>query len=332
VTDASGRSLTFQYNETIGRLLSITAPPNGASARVWEFSYDTSNRLCSVADPDFITRTVTDSWGRVTQVIDPNGNGSTVSFDSGSGVLVTDPSPFQSQTQSFDYQNLSANYKRTYTDRRGKAWQFKFDIGPENLVQTVDPLAHINDFTYDSNHNRLTARNALNKTWSFTYDARGNVLTSTNPLGAKATATYDTLNNLISITPPADYAGNGNVAKMVTFEYGHVCNSQTVNPTKLTKIFEPPNTPGGNPVETEVFHYQSACGDNANWTGLLREVIDANGVSTSFQYDTYGQLETEIENGLATTPDASWPTVENSTTSNAAGITYKFIAYGRGQL
>jgi RHS repeat-associated protein len=88
----------------------------------------------------------------------------------------------------------------------------------------------------------------------------------------------------------------------------------------LTKVIEPANTPGGNPVETEMFHYHSACGDNANWTGLPREVIDPNGVSTSFQYDNYGQPATEIENALAATPDAAWPTVETSIAFDAAGF------------
>lgn len=116
VTDASGRVLTFGYNGTTGALTSITAPLGTSTTRQWIIGYGADE--LTVTDPlSHVTTISTDTNGRIIGVSDENGPTGTIEYDSGTGVLVTDPEPFDDQTVNIEYETDNDGVRRSIYDR-----------------------------------------------------------------------------------------------------------------------------------------------------------------------------------------------------------------------
>ena len=63
---------------------------------------------------------------------------------------VTDPAPFDHQTQHFEYLSAAPGILETrYTDRRGEVWQVPFDEQSGNLLSRTDPPGHTQQLAYD---------------------------------------------------------------------------------------------------------------------------------------------------------------------------------------
>ncbi len=64
---------------------------------------------------------------------------------------------------------------------------FRFDERRDlREVESPQAAPNVRSYTYDDDHNRLTATDELEHTWTFTYGAVGNVLTATSPLASPA--------------------------------------------------------------------------------------------------------------------------------------------------
>ena len=311
VTDARGRQITFAYDGTTGRLATITAPwgaSNGTSTpatRSWGFSYDGNGWLNRIDDPmdmestgdpnDFMVKCTFDTAGRIRTVTDANSNAYEVLYHSTSGLVdtVKDPSPFQTQTQTFSYDSdtQQPTFDRVYTDRRGAQWTYKFHTSDNVLIELKDPLLHVTFWQYDSYRNKTSFTNGVLKTWTFTWDAKANLLTITNHLGQKWTWTWNSLNQVTSITPPLNNSGGANNDKKVEFFY-----DDTTNATAVTRIHEPTTPAGGSPIVTTLTYFGTGDSTPAGSAkGLLKQVVDPNSVKTQYTYDTYGMPDTMKE-------------------------------------
>jgi len=102
-----------------------------------------------------------------------------------------------------------------------------------NLIDTIDPLGHTTNYTYDGSGNvtsspRISDANTA-VTTSYTYNSFSEVLTMTDPLDNTTTNTYEPKGNLLSVTSPAP---NGSTAASVT-QFGYDTKGE------LTTITDP---------------------------------------------------------------------------------------------
>jgi len=234
-----GRSVAYGY--TAGRLTSVT----DARGKVSSYSYDSRGLLASKVDA--ASHTVFSNTygndGRVTEQIDALGKRSTFAWD-------------------------PATQTSTMTDARSNAWK---QVYANNLlIKEIDPVGNTTEYTYDSNLNRTSAKDARGNTTMFSYDSRGNLLTRTAPapLSYQEAWTYNALNDALTYRD-----GRGN-----TTGYGY---DAAGNLTSITR-------PGG--VVTQI-------GRDPSGRGLITSVTDSRGKTTTFGYDGAGNV-TEITTPL----------------------------------
>jgi RHS repeat-associated protein len=126
-------------------------------------------------------------------------------------------------------------------------------------------------YSYDSTGGIASETDPDGNTTSFTYDADGNVTSETDPLGHTTTTTYNSLDEPLTVTDPAGieteytYDSNGNLtSKTVDGHDGLTTTSTyTVCESSCPSGFDP---------------------------GDLESVTDPDGNTTSYTYDTYGDL------------------------------------------
>src|SRR5581483_3109205 len=157
-------STTYSYVFTYNAAHDITdlATPRG---KHWTFGYFADNSLSWVRDPcnnetDFNYTTTTKT------MTDPNGNVTTITYDS-SGRVTQEKDALNYHTDFSSY--TSNNQPQTITDKRGYNWAL----------------------TYDSSGNVLTAKDPYLNTTTLTYNSHNRPLTVTIPTGEQTVFTYD---------------------------------------------------------------------------------------------------------------------------------------------
>ena len=295
IADAAGRELEFQYDLQTGQLTAFYDPKEqswepsggGLANRSWTLAYDNDDFLYTITDPcptpnPYVVTFTYDEDDFIESIMDKDGNTFTYDYTDDRLTTVTDPTPQQppAATQEMDFECVNSVAVATYTDRRGSDWVYRHNSELE-LLSVTDPLGHGPTFAYDDDHNVTTYEDALSNDWVATYDTRGNLLTLTDPLSHVQEWTYDSLNNLTSYTDALDHEW--------TFEY-----EMAGYPTLLTTVTEPADGQGNPAAETTLSYYDADddAGEypDGSWNGLLKEVLDAEEVTTQFEYDGWGQL------------------------------------------
>lgn len=265
---ASPPTMSFSYVNA-GRYISVLTGRDNLS---WEYSYGTGGRLASVIDrPDDYTG-------------DPN-----------------DVTYSQYTFNVFVYNDPNYVGRRTIRDRRGEDWNYFYD-GDGNLRKTVDPLSHDARYIYDAARNVTEYRNELGKVWTATYGAIGNVLTSSTPIAGQ-TWEYDwepvgdpNSTNFWRLTEARDPNGH-----WVRYEYTDPNDpNDPPDATLLRRIIEMPATNDPNDTEAVTRLRYHVDPNQPSSYGQLYRVIDANGVTTQFDYNKWGYLNLYQESVLAT--------------------------------
>jgi RHS repeat-associated protein len=277
VTHSSGESIAFT-RDGAGRITAITDPMSASIGYTYDgagnlvtvtnrindtigFGYDSSHFLTQITDGEGTTplHAVYDAEGRVIQLLDADGNVSSLS------------------------NNVTANTSSA-TDRLGNTTQFVYGndgylsdtIQPGSLdshytyngrgkpLTETDPLGHTTTYTYDSNDNLLTRIDPLNHTTSYTYDSKGRVLTTTDPRGKVTTNTYDAKGNLASVTDALNH----------TSSYTYDARGNMLTQT------DPDNCTTTNSYNTR---------------GRLIHTVDAEGAVRAYTYDGRGNQLTETQ-------------------------------------
>jgi YD repeat-containing protein len=169
--------------------------------------YDAAGRLTAIIDSDGNRTTLThDLSARQEVVTDRLGNATVVAYDARGNVLQhTDP---LGKTSSFTYD--ATDNQLSETDALGHTTTFSYDAS-SNLLSFTDPLGNTGRYTYNAQTLPLTVTDPLGRQLSLAYDNRGNLVAETDELGNVVRHTYDSRGNLLSTT---DAAGS-----MTTFEY-----------------------------------------------------------------------------------------------------------------
>jgi RHS repeat-associated protein len=194
-------------------------------------------------------------YNKPTQVIDPLGLVTTLSYDQSTGNLLS------SVTDAGVSPHVNATNRFTY-DRFGQ------------VLTSTDPNGVTTASTYDSLENLITQVNDvgaghLNVTTRFSYDAPGNVVARTDPNGNTTTLSYDADRRLVTTTAPAPFNAS---ASLVQTTNTYDADGNVVAITR---------TNGGSPAVTR---------NSYTATGKVQTVADPNGNVTTNAYDADDRL------------------------------------------
>jgi RHS repeat-associated protein len=255
---------TNQY-DGLDRLTLTTLPERGTTAysyatavNPWANNIASITRTAKIGSPlaPLTTSLQYDAiYNKPTQVIDPRGLVSTLSYDPPTGNLfaaVADsgPSPHVNATSFFTYDAYGRAL--TATDPNGVLTAFSYDARENLVLQVADSGAgHLNAATV------------------FAYDAVGNVVSRTDPNGNTTTMSYDADRRLVATAAPAPF-NSGAALTQTANVYdldGHLVSVTRAN--------------GASNVVTRMSYTA---------TGQVQAVIDANGNVTTNSYDVDDRL------------------------------------------
>lgn len=270
--DVTGR---YPYYDYTGGLLTSARDENGATTT---YGYNADNELTSITTPEGRQITLTyDAFRRVTGV-----------------EQVTDTSTGAGYTTAFSYS------PRASTDAAGATIR--------TLVVQPDQQGTSTGTTYVGNHQGqvLTAIDALGNTRASTYTANAQPQDLTDASNNVTTLGYDSLNNLTSVQAPGTGGGTGRSA---TLGYPTPSGSapypgSDYQPTSATDSQGNQTTysydTAGNLTQSTLpssiganlkSHYQGDSGVSCGaQPGQLCSSVDARGLTTSYGYDSAGNL------------------------------------------
>ncbi|MBP2322765.1 RHS repeat-associated protein [Kibdelosporangium banguiense] len=273
--DPAAYTTTYQ-NDELGRQVRTTKPSVTA---------ETFGRTPTTTRP---TITVGyNAFGEAVANRDESGNVRSASYDR-LGQLVAERAPA--------YTSVGANSPIVPTTR------VTYDrVG--NLVQTVDPLNHVSNFTYDALDRVITAdgpgaTDAERALYSYTYALSGEILSQTDPVGAVTTVTYDDLDRVITKTDVERNAGNSNFT--TTFQYdpaGNLTRTTTpggvVTTTSYSNADEPLMTASAGTAST--FRYDFLGRRVSERLGPQDQKPDSVYRTATATYDQSGQVTTQTD-------------------------------------
>jgi RHS repeat-associated protein len=326
ITDATGRSMLFNYNNG-GHITQITAP-DGTNASynyrgnsgpvlrqvrrtdgsIVQYSYDNNNSLTSV----------TDNTGAVFASNTYDANGRVIQQRTGDGGVWQFAYTLQNPLAGL----LSPVLATTVTDPLGKQTIYRFSpngaligvtdalgqmrtvsrdggnyivgySGSGACAQCGDPRAGDETFAYDdSTGNLLSHTDALANTTTFTYEPNfGKVTSIKDALGDTTSFTYDTHGNLLTQTDP-----NGNVTSYIYDSFGELI--QTIDPTGQSTGF-------GYGAFGNIANIYDPVGNitslQYDGNGRLTQSTDPLGRRTSMAYDGSGRITSQTNAQAATT-------------------------------
>ncbi|MFF9428903.1 RHS repeat-associated core domain-containing protein [Streptomyces sp. NPDC014746] len=262
-TDGTGRTVSYE----------LSAPDAGGEG---------GGNLVKSTDTDGKSTLYTyDSSGRVAKVTTPRGNETRFNYDSENRVVSVQrldggsgPTWTYAYNSAYPYQAGTT----TAVDPDGDITVHTHNADGE-ITKVTDPLGHNRATTYQ-NHLTQTATDAMGagtggtggNVTTYGWDARNNPISAKLPTGANATAQYQTIAGTELPTSMSDADGRKD-----TYAYDAAGNTLSVTTS---------GTEGGQRSYT----YNGASPTCGGFQGQRCTAKDANGKTTSFAYDTKGNL------------------------------------------
>lgn len=297
----SSNAATANVKEADGHQASFTPLGAGnyaaATAGVFDALHQNSDGTFTLTRKNQ-TRLNFSAAGKLTSIVDRNGNTETLTYDA-SGNLVT---VLDSSGRTFAFTNDSNGRITILSDPSGRAWQYAYDANG-NLVSVRDAADGMTQYTYDANHRMSSAIDARGVTYlRNTFDNLGRVITQTNARGFTTTLAYST--PAPGTTTFTDPLGNA---------------TQHVYDNNL-RIIEIIDAKGGS-----VSYTYDASNDRTS-------VTNQNGRTTSLAYDSNGNGIT-ITDPLGDTTKLTYDTKNNLLTATSPkGNTTTFSYDGNANL
>jgi RHS repeat-associated protein len=297
---AISREWNYTYNGR-GQVLTIDGPRTDSSD-VTTLMYFADDDACigcqgqvhtvTNAATQVTTFDAYDADGRPTQITDPNGVVTTLSYEP-RGWLASRTTAGEATTYAYDaagnltkvtlpdgswiaYAYDDASRMVGVDDSFGDAIDYQLDLMGNRVAERVyDPqqsLRTLRQRVYDGANRLQRDLGAASQTTQYDYDPNGNVRKVTDPLSRVTTNTYDALDRLININDPA----NGNTV----FTYDAKDHLKTVKDPKLSA--------------TTTYNYDGL--------GNLTSQVSPDTGTTSFTYDAAGNVATQTDaRGTVTT-------------------------------
>lgn len=205
------------------------------------------------------TRTRYDSWGNITQVIDPVGAVTKFHYDAEQRLYsATDKTGHTRSLKRDAWGNVIESQ-----DASGHSWTRRFDERGLIAAQT-NPNGETTRYQYNALGLVNSLTDPLERSWHFVWDHQGKLIARKDPKGHQSRYTYDAWGNLLKITWPDNQVS----------EYRYDNNG------KCTSIKQPDG-------KLEQFTY--------NELGLLGTHKDASGRSTRYEYNGLSQVAKRID-------------------------------------
>jgi RHS repeat-associated protein len=290
VADPAGRTFVLEYNGS-GQLTGAVDPDGNTSGHTWSFTYDSYGDLSSVTDRNGdVTSFGYDTADadpamvhNMTSLTPPNdqaggpdaGDGWVIVYDSlGRVYTQTDP---QGLVTSLSYtgNNLSPEGgTTTITDPHGNVTVQTYAYGI--LTSTTTGVGTSNPATWTYVHDPVTLMptqviDPNGNTTTSTYDADGNALTVTDPLSNETVSTYNSFNEPLTITDPLGIETEN------TYDSHGDLTETAVNGLSSTYI------------STTYVVCQTSC-PSGYVAGDVESMTDPNGKTTTYTYDSHGDL------------------------------------------
>ncbi len=331
-TDALGRSTNFEH-DALGRTVFTVSPhPDGAEwsglraltsetqfdavgnvirvtdqlGRQSTSAYDNLNRLMRTTSPDPFTNDF-ETAASVTVVYDINGN------------LARQTDALGHVTR-FEYDALNRVVLTAVQDDTGWAvTQTWFDLAG-NSTRTTDVRGNSTDYSYNSWNQLIKVQQAAadsygRPTTTTTYDQFGNVKSVTDPRGGVTESQYDNLDRLIRTISPVP--GSGITRPESVFAYdiaGNLYKTQILVSrnasnvevwTESVQTFDALNRPlssairgeripDGQTLTTQQLADQTLTSQTYDLLGNVLTAADAEGRTTTFEYDRLNRKITQI--------------------------------------
>ncbi|MCC6142648.1 MAG: RHS repeat protein [Candidatus Hydrogenedentes bacterium] len=321
VTDPLGMTSSIDYDD-LGRITSAT----DRAGNVATIAYDELGRPEAVSDVDGETHTLAhNAEGILTEVANALNERYTFTIDAlGRRTQATTPVGSTAAASYDENGNLA-----TMTDLAGRLWRYGYDDGglletvtlADTLTATVErnALGQVSaliapnggrwEWAYD-NLGRLTSTTDPDgEIRSFAYDARNRVALVTNPDGSTCTVGYDNAGNVTGMLFEAEdieaKSAKGDppnpLEPPVLFEYAYAENGRPGNATGMALEYEEGRDLIKNCNGLQMLHNERGQLTQITYPGgrplryfyegsRLKSIVDWNGATTTFHYDTRGQL------------------------------------------
>jgi RHS repeat-associated protein len=254
-----------------------------------KYNFNSDGKITTIVDRNGNTDTFAYTGGNLTSITDPGGRTAALAYDSDNHLIsVTDPSG-NSYTFTYASGTLSSV---TYPD--GGVWHYTYDDKAFMLTKT-DPMGNTTTYTYDDSHRIASSKDPEGKTRSVSYPTGTDTVkttTFTEKDGGVWQYTYDTTKGTLNqkIDPQGGvtsytYDGNGNTLS-------------TTKPDGTTTGYT--YDAQGNMTSTT-----DALGQTTSYTynnlGEVLSIKDPQGNTTSNTYDTNGNMTAMTDPAGATT-------------------------------
>ncbi|HTI72502.1 MAG TPA: RHS repeat-associated core domain-containing protein [Candidatus Limnocylindria bacterium] len=295
IVDVYGKTMTFTYDTSSGRLTSVKDCWNPSSPRTLSFTYNTATTpqltsITATTGTDVAARTVSFGYtsGDLTSVTDPEGKIWSYVYDTDHKITQT-KDPTLPTARIITQNTYDSDGKVTQQLSQGsssKAWNL-YVAGPvsvqkdpnggrtlyyydfkNRLVGSTDPNGNTSTSVYDGQDHVVKTYSPLGEMSQYDYDGKHNLTKVTDPLGKFSTLSYDSANNLQSKTDPR--------GKTTSYTYNSAFQILTATAPNVNDDIAMPSV--------ITFAY------NTSTDGTLASQTDQDGKVTSFLYDTYGQL------------------------------------------
>jgi RHS repeat-associated protein len=143
------------------------------------------------------TRYNFDASGKLSSIVDKNGNAIALAYSGANLTGVTDPT---GRVLAFSYDG--SNRITQITDPAGRTIRFAYDEF-SNLISVTDARSNATTYAYDSKHRLLTITDPNNHIFvTNVYDAEGRVTTQRDARLNNTTFSYNTLSKVTTVTDP----------------------------------------------------------------------------------------------------------------------------------
>lgn len=323
LTDALGKTSSFAYDDQ-GRLIRAVDPLGKAA----QFSYDEQGQLVVVTSP--LGRVVKYEYtdGLPTKVIRPEGNSEAIRYDAAGRVTAVLDSEGNTTTFNHDLPcsgTSSPCRASSITDPLGNTVKMTSD-SRGNLLSLVDAKGNESRFEYDNNGNMVRAINALGQetvyeydgesrlvrlidakgnSSTLSYDAKGRMVALTDPLGNTRTLSYDKTRNLLAVqdafgrvVQALSYDNRDNPVGMID-ALGNSSGLQYDELNRLKQSTDPlgrvvqMNYDALDRLSSTVDPLGGTAAQSFNEEGQLLDITDPKGNRTSFSYDANNRRTSE---------------------------------------
>jgi RHS repeat-associated protein len=274
------------------------------------------------------------SVGKLTSIVDRNGNAQTLSYN-GAGALA---SILDSSGRTFAFASDTSGRITGITDPMGRSWQYSYDAN-NNLISVQDAAGNLTQYAYDANHRMVSATDPRGVTYlKNTYDTQGRVVTQTNARGFATTLSYGTpAAGTTTFTDPLGnatqhvYDGTLRLIQVVDAKGGIVSYAYDANNDRTSVTNQNGKTTnfaydakGNTTAVTDPLGNTTAFTYDAK--NNLLTAINPKGNTTTFSYDANGNLLT-VKDALGDTTTFAYnssghPTSKTDARGNTTAFAY----------